>query len=102
MKKLFRNLIKSNTGYNSKTFIMLLGVIITFILELSLIPLFYIAALNGLIVNWLGIAAVITSIATLAGVVIWGKVKTDVAEYENFETANSEENEAEVNKDIQE
>ena len=81
MKTLLNNLIRSNTGYNSKTFIMLTGVLITFILELAIIPLLYLAILNGLVVNWLGIAAVITSISTLAAVVIWGKVKTDVAEY---------------------
>lgn len=62
---------------------MLLGVIITFLIELSIVPLFYIAAINGLVVNWFGVAAVITAISTLAGVVIWGKVRTDVAEYEN-------------------
>lgn len=76
-------LIKNNTGYNSKTFIMLIGVLMTFIMYVALVPLIYISVLNGLTVPWYGIATTITSISTFAGIVIWGKVKTDTASYEN-------------------
>lgn len=80
---LFINLVKSKTGYNSKTFIMLVGVLMTFIMYMALVPIIYISVLNGLVVPWYGIASVIGSISTFAGVVIWGKVKTDTESYRN-------------------
>ena len=78
---LFLNLVKSKTGYNSKTFIMLMGVGLVFIIALSIIPLIYISILKGLTVPWYGLSTFFTSLATLAGVVIWGKVKTDSESY---------------------
>jgi len=90
----FVKLVKSRTGYNSKTFVMLVGVAITFIMQLSIIPLFYLAALGGVVVNWYGISLVITAISTFAGVVIWGKVKTDSMEYKygDAEMNNNQDN----------
>lgn len=74
---LFTKLIKNNTNYNSKTFIMLVGVGLTWLTTIAILPLIYISVLNGLVVPWYGISAFITSISTFAAVVIWGKVKTD-------------------------
>jgi len=89
---LFINLVKKNTGYNSKTFIMLVGVAMTFIMYIALLPVIYISMLNGLVIPWYGIATVITSISTFAGVVIWGKVRTDMAEYQNIPSQEVIEN----------
>lgn len=75
---------------------MLTGVFMTFLMYLGLLPVVYISMLNGIIINWYGIAAVIGSISTFAGVVIWGKVKTDIAEYNNTKPTNITEDGTEV------
>lgn len=61
---------------------MLWGVGMITIVMFALLPLIYISVLNGLVVPWYGIATFIGSLSTLAGVLIWGKVKTDGYEYQ--------------------
>lgn len=78
MDNIFVKLVKNGTGYNSKTFIMLVGVALTWVTSIALMPLIYIAVLNGLQIPWYGISTFYTSLTAFAAVVIWGKVKTDI------------------------
>lgn len=87
MKKLIRYLnllITNDTGYNSKTQVMIWGVIMVTVVMMLLLPLIWITALYQLVVPWYGIAAVFSSLATLQGVLVYGKIKTDSTFYENF------------------
>lgn len=77
-------LTKNNTGYNSKTQVMLQGVILVTIVTISLLPLMYLSAIWGYTVPWYGIQSVFTSLATLQGVLIYGKIKTDSQYYGNY------------------
>jgi cobalamin biosynthesis protein CobD/CbiB len=63
--RFYVNIIKSDTGYNSKTFVMVWGVMMITIVLLSSTLLIFIAAAKSWVIPWLGIASFITSLATL-------------------------------------
>lgn len=76
-------LIKTNSGYSSKTVIMLWGVFMTTMWSGFLMRIIHLSVIYKVEVNWYGITAVIGALATLAGVFIWGKVKGESYEYMN-------------------
>lgn len=84
LAKILYLLTKNDTGYNSKTQVMLQGVILVIVITLSLLPLMYLSAIWGFSVPWYGISSVFTSLATLQGVLIYGKIKTDNSYYSNY------------------
>lgn len=77
----FEKLIINNNGYSSKSFIMLWGALMITIWSFNIFELIRLSVIKGYEVNWYGIAAVITALSTLAGVVIWGKIKNEVNEF---------------------
>ena len=91
LKKVIHLLVKNDTGYNSKTQIMVWGVFLISVVIFAMLPLIYFGAFYHLTIPWLEISAFITQLQTLQGVLIWGKVKTDSAFYENL-PPNVEEN----------
>lgn len=70
---------------------MVWGVFIITIFLLSIIPLIYLSAIYSWNVAWYGIQALVSAIATLQGVLIYGKIKTDSVLYEHFQPNVSEE-----------
>lgn len=88
-------LIKNDSGYNSKTQIMIWGVFLISIVIFSSIPLIYLSAFYHFTIPWVEISAFITALQTLQGVLIWGKVKTDQSYYNSMSShhENVEENE---------
>lgn len=87
-------LIKSNSGYSSKSAIMLWGVFMTTIWSFFLMYIIHLSVIYKVVVNWYGITAVLGGLASLAGVFIWGKVKGESYEYMSGNIPPPPENEA--------
>jgi len=83
MLELLRLIIKSNTGYGSKTVVMLWGILMASLFLLSVITVIFIDLFTTYdsTTDWLGIAAVLAAISSFVGVSVYGKIKGEEYEY---------------------
>ncbi|MFK5855232.1 MAG: hypothetical protein QM503_03810 [Bacteroidota bacterium] len=93
MDKLLTYLVKlttKNTGVSSRTFALIVVIILGVLIILSFMVILFVDLFTDLKIDtdMFGLAAIITAVGGLIGVVFWGKVKgdnnTNNENYENF------------------
>lgn len=83
-------LVKNNTGVSSKSFALVIGIIVGSLAIISFLVILFVDLFSDYQINTdlFGLAGIISAIATLISLLYWGKVRSERNDYNKLSSNN--------------